>query len=281
MENKKIILVPTDFSDVCLNAINYGAELSGLLGYSLIISHIIDKKTKSELKKENLTYSSINKKLESLAKKTSIKYNIPVSSIAREGDVFSTVSELAKETAASLLILGAHGKNNLKQKIAGSYAKKLLITCPIPVIVIQKGTKFNKKLENIVFPVSTTAEVRQKVKWAVIIAKAFNSKIHIFQLFQKIEEDKNKMQIVMDQIINEFNKNKISYICNIAKKDKSFSQQVIAYANENKADMINIMTTPDLLNLKLSSYDDKIILNQYEIPVMCVNPVETTTAYWF
>jgi len=281
MENKKIILVPTDFSDVCLNAINYGAELAGSLGYSLIISHIIDKNSKRELKKGNLTFSSINKKLESISEKTSIKFNIPVSSIAREGTVFSTVSELTKETAASLLILGAHGKNNLKQKITGSYAKKLLITCPIPVIVIQKETKFNKKPENIVFPVSTTAEVRQKVKWAVIIAKAFNSKIHIFQLFQKIEEDKNKMQIVMDQIINEFDKNKISYICNIAKKDKSFSQQVIAYANENKADMINIMTTPDPLNFKLSSYDDKMILNQYEIPVMCVNPVETTITHWF
>ena len=78
MENKRIILVPTDFSDVCLNAIHYGAKLAGLLNYSLIILHVINNKTKSELKKEKLTFANVTKKLDALTKKTATKHNTRV-----------------------------------------------------------------------------------------------------------------------------------------------------------------------------------------------------------
>lgn len=281
MENKRIVLVPTDFSDVCLNAINYGAEMARLLDYSLVILHIIDKKTKSELKKQNLTYSDINKDLETLSKKTGKKYEIAVSAISREGNIFTTIGEIAKEIGAGLLILGTHGKTNLTQKITGSYAKTVLLTSPVPVIVLQKGARFNKELKNIIFPISTTAEVRQKIKWSVIIAKAFNAKIHVFQLFQTSEVDKAKMRVILDQIVHEFDKNKVSFVHVPSKKGTNFSQEILIYANEHKADMISIMTTPDLLNFKLSSYDDKMILNHYEIPVLCINPFETGTTHWF
>ena len=192
-----------------------------------------------------------------------------------------TIAEIAKETNTSLLVLGTHGKTDLKQKITGSYAKKLLLSSPVPTIVVQKNSKFNKEFKNIIFPVSTTAEVRQKVKWAVIIAKAFNSKIHIFQLYQPVAEDKAKMQVIVSQIADEFNKNKIQNVHAMAKRTGSFSKQVQAYANEQNADLISIMTTPDKLKFMLNSYDEKMIFNQFEIPVMCLNPVETTVSHWF
>ena len=280
MENKKIVLVPTDFSDVCLNAINYGAQLAKLMGHSLTILHIIDKKTKSELKKENLTYAAVTKKLDDLANKTAAKYNIEVSSLAREGDIFVTIGEIIKEISANLLVIGTHGKTNLQQKIAGSYARRLLLTSWVPVIVVQKNSQFNEGLKNIIFPVSVTAEVRQKVNWAVILAKTFKSKIHIYQMYHTVEEDKIKMSVIMRQIVDEFDNNKIPHVHVVAKKSESFSKQLLAYANENKADLISIMTSADMTNFVLNSYDEKMILNSFEIPVMCMNPIETTIKHW-
>jgi nucleotide-binding universal stress UspA family protein len=281
MENKKVVLVPTDFSDVCLNAINYGANLAGLLGHSLVILHIIDKKTKSELKKLDLSFTAVNNKLDSLVKKTAANYSIEVSSLSREGDIFTAIPEIAKEISASLIILGTHGKTNLQQKISGSYAKKLIVSSWRPAIVVQKNSKFDKELKNIVFPVSTTAEVRQKVKWAVMIAEAFKSKIHLFQLYQPLEEDKMKVNVIVSQIVDEFDKHNIEHTLVTAKKSENFGKQVMTYANENKADLISIMINPDKSNLALNSYDEKMIFNQYEIPVMCVNPFETTVKHWF
>ena len=94
-------------------------------------------------------------------------------------------------------------------------------------------------------------------------------------------EDKIKMQVIVNQIVDEFDKNRIPHVHVQAKKTGSFGKQVQAYANENKADMISIMTTPDKLKFLLNAYDEKMIFNQYEIPVMCLNPVETTVSHWF
>jgi nucleotide-binding universal stress UspA family protein len=281
MENKKIVLVPTDFSDVCLNALNYGAKMATLLGHSLLIVHIIDKKTKTDLKKLDLTYTAVTKKLDSLVKKISTQFKIEVSSIAREGDIFVTIAEIAGETGAGLIVLGTHGKTDLKQKIAGSYAKKLMLSSPVPTIVVQKNSEIKNEMKNIVFPVSTTAEVRQKVKWAVIIAKAFNSKVHLFQLYQPVAEDKAKMGVIMSQITDEFDKHKIPHTHVMAKKSPVFGEQVQAYANEHKADLIGIMTSVDKLKFMLNAYDEKMIFNKYEIPVLCINPVETTISHWY
>lgn len=280
MENKKFILVPTDFSDVCDNAISYGAKLAGFLGHNLTILHIIDKKTLADLKKEKLDITSVNKKLDAIAKKTAKKYGIEVSSFSQEGSIFTTIGKIAKETNANLLILGTHGKVGLKQKIGGSFAKKVVTTSPVPVIVVQKGTKFNKAFKNIIFPVSTTAEVRQKVKWAVIIANAFKSKIHLFELFQVVEEDKKIMQGIIKQITREFDKHEVKYVHALADKKINFGKQLLDYASSNKADLISIMTTPSI-DFILGPYDEQMIFNQHEIPVMCINPINTKILHWY
>ena len=89
------------------------------------------------------------------------------------------------------------------------------------------------------------------------------------------------MQVIVNQIVDEFDKNRIPHVHVQAKKTGSFGKQVQAYANENKADMISIMTTPDKKKFLLNANDEKMIFNQYEIPVMCLNPVETTVSHWF
>lgn len=85
----------------------------------------------------------------------------------------------------------------------------------------------------------------------------------------------------MRQIVDEFDKNNIPNVHVVAKKSESFGKQLLAYANENKADLISIMTSADKTNFVLNSYDEKMILNPYEIPVMCMNPIETTIKHWF
>jgi nucleotide-binding universal stress UspA family protein len=280
MENKKLILVPTDFSEVCENAIIYGAKMAAFLGYELALLHIVDKKSKAELLKEKQDITEINKKLDTLAKKIAKKYEIEVSSLHREGSIFTDIGIVAKEIKANLLVLGTHGKVGLKQKLSGSFAKKVVTTSPVPVIVVQKGTKFNKTFKNIVFPISTTAEVRQKVSWAVMIAGAFKSKIHLFQLHETSVEDKKTMSVIINQITKEFDKNDIKYILVPAEKGKNFGTQVIEYAVKQKADLITVMTTPDSIDFILGPYDEKLIFNPFEIPVMCVNPVQTKIMHW-
>jgi len=54
----------------------------------------------------------------------------------------------------------------------------------------------------------------------------------------------------------------------------SFSRNVIDYATARDADMIMIMTNPDKSFTKflLGTYDEDMIFNTSQIPVMCINP---------
>ena len=49
-----IILVPTDFSEVCSNAASQAAEAAKLLNMKVVLLHIINSETKAFLKNENL-----------------------------------------------------------------------------------------------------------------------------------------------------------------------------------------------------------------------------------
>ena len=55
-----IILIPTDFSEVCNNAMNQAVEAALFLSYDIILLHVIDKNTKSQLKKDKQSKDAID-----------------------------------------------------------------------------------------------------------------------------------------------------------------------------------------------------------------------------
>ena len=260
-----IILVPTDFSEVCENAMKQAVEAAKYLKYKIALLHVIDKNTKAQLKKDGVGADAINTKLSKLAEKINSEHNVEVDIIAREGDIFTTIGEVAKDIGANLLYLGTHGKVGM-QKLTGSFAIKVVTSSPVPVVVIQKRP-FDKGYKKIVLPITSDAGPWEKTMWASFIAKNFDAEIDILQL------DSTHLNEAVKIITNHFDKEGVKY--EIKKTSSSnFSKQVIDYATANVADMIMIMTNPDKSFSKflLGSYDEEMIFNTSQIPVMCINP---------
>jgi nucleotide-binding universal stress UspA family protein len=268
METAKnpIFLVPTDFSEVCTNAAHRAASLAKDYNYKIVLLHVIDKNTLGELKKEGKGLHSIDERLKVLADQLIKENVIQVETIAREGDIFSTIAEVADDLKASLIFLGTHGKVGM-QKITGSFALRVVTSSEIPTIVIQKRP-FGSGLGKIVMPITSEAGPWAKTKWAAAIAKEFNSTIEIMHLPNEETED------VITMITNHFHVNGVNYKIKVAEKSGNFTKQVLDYATAENADMILIMTNPDksLKTYLLGSYDEDIIFNPSQIPVMCINP---------
>lgn len=268
METAKnpIFLVPTDFSEVCTNAAYRAASLAKDFNYKIVLLHVIDKNTLSELKKEGKGLEWIDERLQVLAKELVKENVIQVDTIAREGDIFTTIAEVAEDLKASLIFLGTHGKVGL-QKITGSFALKVVTSSEIPTIIIQKRP-FGKGLSKIVMPITSDAGPWAKTKWAAAIAKEFNSTIHIYHL------PGDELEDIITMITNHFQVNGVNFEIELADKGGNFTKQVLDYATAKNADMILIMTNPDksLKSFLLGSYDEDIIFNSSQIPVMCINP---------
>jgi len=118
-----VILVPTDFSEVCQNAVEHGASIASIMKYRVVLLHVINKDTDKFLDEENLSEDVITEKLESIATEASKKFDVQVEFLIKSGDLFDNIKESSDKVGAKLIILGTHGKVGF-QKITGSYVLK-------------------------------------------------------------------------------------------------------------------------------------------------------------
>ncbi|MCK9424269.1 MAG: universal stress protein [Bacteroidales bacterium] len=275
-----IILIPTDFSEVCGNAISHGVKLARFLGYKVCILHVINNETKAALKKKNVGVDYVDWRLKEYKKYYEKKYGIVVETMAVEGSIFSTITEVIELKKANLMILGTHGKKGL-QHVFGSYALKVVGESPVPVVVVQKRS-FRDGYQKIVFPVSNDLEPRQAVQWAKLMAKLFQSEIHLFLSREKDSSLNNRIQIMTKQITDIFDEEKIPYSITFAETPGHFAEQVISHSVFNHSDLILMITRPnvDIPGFSLSAWSERLMFNDAQIPVMCINPVDYGYYYY-
>jgi nucleotide-binding universal stress UspA family protein len=275
-----VILIPTDFSEVCNNAIQHGVELAQFLNYKVCILHVIDRKTEAQLEKDHLVKESIEQKLKAYVELYEKQFPVMIDTLTREGNLFKVIGQVATEIKANLMVMGTHGKQGL-QHLFGSHALKVVLDSPCPVVVVQKRS-FGEGYHKIVLPVSGDIEPRQAVEWVLLMSQLFNSKILIYQSHEPDSSLNNRLNIITRQITEIFKEKNIIYEIKLAEKTTDYSSQVISYAVKNLADMIMIMTMPaiDLTGFSFSAWDERMMFNEAQIPVMCINPIELGDYYY-
>jgi hypothetical protein len=114
------------------------------------------------------------------------------------------------------------------------------------------------------------------------MAKLFNARIHLICSLEKEASMNNRLKIITKQITDIFDESDVAYTVKIASEPDDFADQVLSFAVTTNADVIMIMTRPnvDLPGFSLSKWDERLMFNDAQIPVMCSNPVELGTYYW-
>ena len=107
-----------------------------------------------------------------------------------------------------------------------------------------------------------------------MVAKYCKSLI-IFKIFETNPQLINEIDEMTKVFTEEFAKNNISYTVEKAEKGGQFAEQLIEFSVSNRADLILIMTNADEYNpaFLLGPWEEKMIFNTVQIPVMCINPV--------
>ena len=253
-----LILVPTDFSEVCENAIRQAAKAARFFGYKLVLLHVLDKNSPGEDKAKDL--------LAALSDKYGKENGVEVDFEIKKGDIFSVIPDRAKELGANLMFLGTHGKVGL-QKLTGSFALKIITSSPCPVIVTQKRP-FEDGYKKIVLPITSDAGPVDKTKWAVFLADTFDAEIHV------VHPVKDELIGVIRILTQHLALKDIPYVVHPVDSG-DFTEAVLDTAASVDADLILIMTKPKDSGLKdfiFGRYDEEIIFNKAQIPVMCTNP---------
>lgn len=279
MKLNNIILVPTDFSEVCHNAIDQGVKIAALQNFKVCIYHVIDKNTHAYFKGVESVNTAVQKKLEGLIDEFRLNNDVEMEYAYEDGSIFELIHKNAEDIGANLIILGTHGKKGF-QHIFGSFALKVLTQAQVPTLVVQQK-KFTG-YKNILFPINTFTEARQKVVIARNVARRFNSTIHIFKEIVKDLDDMNRVDIITKQIVEEFKNEGINYTIESAEKSGDTAKQLIGFAAASNMDLIMILTEPQIGTnyFNLGPWNEKIMFNEAQIPVMCINPVEHSQVFF-
>ncbi len=274
-EKKPIILVPTDFSVAADTAINHAATLAAVSGDEIRLLHIVNKDTKTKLKKAGESLDDLNAKMTAQVADIKAKYGVKADSHLREGSIFSTIGEVAEELGARLLVMGTHGVIGL-QHITGAWAVKVITSSPVPVIIVQKKALAKHGYKTIVFPIDSSRETKQKVIHTVSMAKHFDSEVKLFASYEDDEFLVNARNANIAWAENMFKNNGVKYSIEHSGKTGGLAKNCIKYASQVNADLIVILNDEGEISVSdfvLGADQEKVINNDAQIATMCVNPV--------
>jgi nucleotide-binding universal stress UspA family protein len=269
-ELNKPIVIPWDFSEKAEFALEHAFLYADLMDVDIALVHIVKKE--SEIPDAT---KKLNDKIETV--KTKIKNKIVA--IAREGSIFTSITEIIDEFEASLAIMGTHGMKGM-QKITGSWALKVITGSKCPFIVVQ-DKPFSDKIDNLIVPIDFKLENKEKLVWTNFLAQFLHAKFHLCYVDSSDLFVKKQTKANITVATKYMTDRNIDFDIKKLEGKGGLPQQTLDYAKEINSSLIMIMTTK---NIRLQDYmlgadEQKIIANEYKLTVMCINPREDLRKY--
>lgn len=282
--NNNNILVPTDFSEIAHNALGHALKIAEVYKNEITLLNIQDEGGLFGLfgsdEKMGLIKEAVDMKMDKLITESAVKFpNVKINKRIEYGRIYKVITEIAEKENFDSIVMGTNGASGLQQ-ITGSNASRVINYAKVPVVVVKEQPIGNNGYEKIVLPIDLSRESRQKVSWAIHLAKRFNSTIHVIYENSSNDEVKNRIFAAVNQTQDILAQNNANYIVRGLDEDKyqdSFAEDTLAYANEVGADLIMIMTQQEkgFSEFLLGSYAQQIVNHSGKVPVMCINSHDT------
>lgn len=143
----KRILVPVDFSDPCLQAVDYAAELGRRQNSELVLLHVVEPvyyPTVGEMYGVGLDLGDVYGEIERAARvqldrlATRLKTRrVGVRTQLSLGTAHRVIVESAKKLKADLIVMSTHGRTGLSHILIGSVAERVVRTATCPVLTVR------------------------------------------------------------------------------------------------------------------------------------------------
>jgi len=276
MKKENVIIVAIDFSKCSIKALEYAVSIANNIKSNILIVYVEKLQTTDSIYSKNghecrlKIVDNLDKlvaKYQPLLKKGKVEYKI------RKGKVHKEIANQAKYSDAYMIVAGTHGISGFEEYFIGSNAFRIVTSSSIPVITIREDFIFKQKhIKKIVLPIDSSAETRQKVPFAVEMAKHFNSEIHIIGIYStNIKAVKNYIESYTKQAVEYIEKRGI--VCKSEYKFcKNITEGIIEYSQEIKSDLVIIMSEQESSTKDIwLGRSAQQMVNHSPIPVLTLN----------
>ena len=136
------ILVPVDFSDCSLDALEYAAVVAQQAKASLMLLHVLEPVsygldfTLGHSRTREQVRETWTKRLEELAASLRVR-QVPVESQLRGGLPSDSILDSARTLPCDLIVMGTHGRRGISHAFSGSVAEAVLRKALCPVLTVR------------------------------------------------------------------------------------------------------------------------------------------------
>jgi nucleotide-binding universal stress UspA family protein len=275
------ILVPTDFSETSMKAINYATELAKRTGAEITLLNVVET-----------SYASVNTSFESIPKRIDYEEEIIKASQEKLAELADSKTEAefppfqiqtalgrtnleiiakSKEIGASIIVMGTHGVSGFRELMVGSNAYRVVADADCPVLTIQSTLK-NGLFHKILIPFNDRPHSREKVRYALQIAKIYGASVHILGIDEEgTQKDTYKIAKEAEQIKAVADSKGIPCTIEVV-SENYYSNYLLNHAMETEADLIVEMRGMEKDNITeyFKESIEKSLVNHSPIPILTV-----------
>ena len=273
----KTILVAIDFSKNAEHALKYALKYAKILNAEIKLIWV-DNTTSDEsvidtiegdLRREKKSY------MNELIKKYEPQLNRKMDILFRKGRVYQEITKAARQIEADIIFTGTHGVSGFEQYWIGSNAYRIVTQAPCPVVTVRSDYEISNTIKNMLLPLDSSLETKEKMPFACEIAMLFGAVIHLLVMYNTpLSVIRKRIDKIAGEAEACMNEKGVKYVIERIDAD-NVASSILEYADKNKIDLITIMTDQGTTtaNKFLGPYAQQLI-NNAMIPVMSLRAKE-------
>lgn len=273
----KTIIVPTDFSPIATNAMNFAADMAVNINADLFLLNVYqvpvtmtetpvilisadELRQQSEAKLEDLKTS--------LTHITSGKINIHTES--KMGNVSDEIEDLCENQNPFAVIMGTKGASGIERVLFGSSTLRAIRHLKCPVIVVPPGKEFGAGVRKIGFACDFEKVVEKTpVQFIKNMVNEFNAELHVLHVDhdgKHFKPETPEESLMLHALLEDLNP---SYHFIDA---ESVEDGINEFAEKNNIDLlITIPKKHGLIDTLFGHSSTKELVTHSHVPVMCVH----------
>jgi nucleotide-binding universal stress UspA family protein len=265
------ILVPVDFSESSLNALETAVAIAGRNKAVLQILHVFDNILQAENNGSPNVLENERHIFDAMAGSILQKYGVRSELLFMEGFTGPTIVKTAYLNKPDLVIMGAHGASGYRELFIGSNTFFTVKFSTCPVLIIPEVARW-PGFQKILYPARTTYGALQRYEFVKNLVKGQTAELEFLGLsVNRDADEESAMRSMADRLKNRIGDQKIQFSVNFS-REKHIAREVLEYADRTNADLIVISPAIDVVNKQffVGPFSQRII-NHAKVPVLHIH----------
>jgi nucleotide-binding universal stress UspA family protein len=271
------ILVPTDFSQNALNALEYAIDVAKLFKAKIMVLHTYEVPFGGASYLKNIDY-----KLREIAEEQIVKLHktiidkglndiVSIEFDNLKTDLVSGIRDMVEVNDIGLVIMGTAGASGLKEIFLGSNTSNVIKHISCPLIAVPKNASF-KKIENIIFATDFDMNCEDNnIPLIIDLTKRLNARLTMVNI-QTVATNFAKTRDNADKFFEE---------CEGALKDINYDYHYIideditnginkAYKNNNADLLVMIKKSHSLIDHLFNKSMTNAVVSDAKLPLLTI-----------